>query len=414
MNFVKTSFYSGIGTAVNIVVRLVTNKIIAVYLGTNGMFLLGQLRDFLKFTTVFSNLGTTNGTIKYVSDHKEDIGRLKQYLITGFNIHLICSVIVGVLTFLFNKQLSVYLFDDSQYSTYLNVLALSLVTLSLHTFFMSVLNGMKKIKLYVIINIISALISAVVLVLLVLYFDTIGALYAFAVNQILILLISYLLISYYRPFKLRQLFGRINKSAFTNLSKFSIMAIAGPLCTIAATFFVRTFLSDTFDKDHAGSWEGMWRISAMYLLFLTTTFKFYLLPTFSSISGIALKREVFKVWRFIVPIILLITITIYVLKDIVIVTLLDDQFMLISTLMGFHLIGDVIRINGWVLGNILIAKAKTKAFVFFQIEWAVVFGVLTFVLVQSYGFLGVSMAYFGAYLIHFILMNIYFRKLLWL
>jgi PST family polysaccharide transporter len=202
--------------------------------------------------------------------------------------------------------------------------------------------------------------------------------------------------------------------SFKKLSQFSIMALVAPICLISATFFVRNFLKTEFDQSHAGSWEGMWRISAMYLLFLTTTFKFYLIPTFSSLSGQELRKEVFKVWKFMLPVIILITLTIYFLRDFMINTLLDEKFFLISVLIGYQLLGDTVRINAWVLGNILISKAKTKAFILFQIEWALVFSLLSYVLVNQFGFVGVAMAYFGAYLIHFILMNIYFRKLLWI
>ena len=55
MNFIKTSFLSGISTAISLLARLISTKIVAVYLGTNGMFLMGQLKDFLR-------LGNTIGS----------------------------------------------------------------------------------------------------------------------------------------------------------------------------------------------------------------------------------------------------------------------------------------------------------------------------------------------------------------
>ena len=36
MNFIKTSFLSGISTAISLLARLISTKIVAVYLGTNG------------------------------------------------------------------------------------------------------------------------------------------------------------------------------------------------------------------------------------------------------------------------------------------------------------------------------------------------------------------------------------------
>jgi PST family polysaccharide transporter len=149
-------------------------------------------------------------------------------------------------------------------------------------------------------------------------------------------------------------------------------------------------------------------------MFLTTTFKFYLLPTFSEISGNQLKKEVFKVWTLSIPTILIITLAVYFLKDFIIPLLFSKEFILINTILLFHLLGDAIKINSWVLGNILIAKANTKVFIFFQIGWAIIFCSLSVILIRIQGFVGVSIAYFLTYVLHFIAMNVYFRKLLWI
>lgn len=413
MNFIKTSFYSSISTTVSIVTKLITNKIVAVYLSTDGMYMLGQLKDFLNITNVFSNFGTLNGTIKYTAEFKDNETSLKSILGTSFKIHLYFSLLVCVILLVFNKPISEYIFGDDTYKTFFIVLGFSIVSVSIQALFLSILNGLKKVKIYVLINIISTIIGALILVALIINFNIDGALYAFAINQFLAFLVTAIIFVLYHPFKLSLLFDSFNKDSFKKLSQFSIMALIAPICLISATFFVRNFLKTEFDQNHAGSWEGMWRISALYLMFLTTTFKFYLIPTFSSLSGRELKNEVFKIWKFMLPVILIITLSIYVLRDFVINTFLDEKFFLISVLIGYQLLGDTIRINAWVLGNILISKAKTRAFILFQMEWAIVFSLLSYLLVNSYGFIGVSMAYFGAYLIHFLIMNIYFRKLLW-
>lgn len=414
MNFLKTSFYSGISTTISLVAKLITNKIVAVYLSTDGMYLLGQLKDFLNISNIVSNLGTVNGTIKYTAEYQEDEASLKDILTTSFKIHLYFSLLVLLVILLFNKSISQYLFNDVSYSTFLIILGFSIVSISIQTLFLSILNGLKRVKIYVLINVIATIVGALVLITLIINYNIKGALYAFAINQFLAFAVTLIILSIYKPFKLSLLFAPFKTSAFKKLSKFSLMALVAPICLISATFFVRNFLKAEFDQNHAGSWEGMWRISAMYLLFLTTTFKFYLIPTFSSLDGPELRNEVFKVWKFMLPVIIIITLTIYTLRDFVVNTLLDEKFFLISLLIGYQLLGDVIRINAWVLGNILISKAKTKAFILFQIEWALVFSLLSYFLVNEFGFIGVAMAYLGAYLIHFILMNIYFRKLLWI
>ena len=414
MSLLKTTFFSGISTAVSLVCRLITNKIVAVYLGTNGMFLLGQLKDFINIGKIAGSLGSGNGIIKYVASFKDDQEKMKSFLSTGLKLHIYFSLLVCFLTVIFKDQLSNYLFNDLKFSNVIALLSISFITVSIHGFFMAVFNGLKKIKTYITINIISTIIASALVVILVLKFELLGAFYAIVISQILGFTISILFMRKLNLISIENFSFKIDRTHFKNLTKFSYMAIAAPVCMIGATLFIRFFLNDELGSEYAGSWEGMWRISAIYIMFLTTTFKFYLLPTFSEISGDKLKREVFKVWTLSIPTIIIITLTVYFLKDFIIPLLFSKEFMLINTILLFHLLGDAIKINSWVLGNILIAKANTKVFIIFQIGWAIIFCALSIILINTYGFVGVSIAYFLTYVLHFIAMNIYFRKLLWI
>ncbi len=372
MNFIKTSLYSGISTAISLLVRLISNKIIALYLGTYGIFLLGQLKDFLRLSNVLSGFGIENGIIKYTSQFQESDEELKKILSTSFRIHLIFSLIFSILILFFSNIISEYLSLDFESKFYFLVLSISVISFSIHTLLMSIINGIKRIKLYVTINVVSVVISAIIMIALVLKYDVIGALYALIINQIITLAVTCILFYLYKPFKISLLFSSFDFNYFKKLSSFSIMAITGPTCLIISTFIVRYYISDEFDTNFAGSWEAMWRISAIYLLFLISTFKFYLIPTFSKLNNEDLKEEVFKIWKVVIPIIVIITAGVYLLRDIIITVLLSKEFFLINEIIFFHLLGDIIKINCWVLGNILISKADTKAFVFFQIEWSVI------------------------------------------
>ena len=413
MNFIRTSLYSGISTAISLLVRLISNKIIAVYLGTNGIFLLGQLKDFLRLSNVFSGFGIENGIIKYTSEFQNSDGELKKILSTSFKVHIFFSLIFSMVILIFRNTIAEYLLLDFDSTFYFLILAISIISFSIHTLLMSIINGIKKIKLYVTINIVSVVFSAILMITLVLKYAIIGALYALIINQIITLLVTLILFYIYKPFNFSLLFSDFNFKYFNKLSGFSIMAITGPTCLIISTFIVRYYLSDKFDTNSAGSWEAMWRISAIYLLFLISTFKFYLIPTFSKLNNENLKKEVFKIWKVVIPIIIVITAGVYLLRDLIITILLSNEFFLINEIIFFHLLGDIIKINCWVLGNILISKADTKAFVFFQIEWSVIFVILSYFLINAYGFWGVSLAYFITYIIHFTLLNIHLRKLLW-
>lgn len=414
MNLLKTSFFSAISTSVNLICRLITNKIIAIYLGTNGMFLLGQLKDLISIGTNVGNIGSANGIIKYTAEYKDDTKKLSAFLNSGLKINLYFSGIVCILVLVFKNQISSYFFNTINFSNSLVILSFSFITVTLHTFFIAVFNGLKQIVIFVKINVISAVISALIMILLVVKLNIIGAFYAISINQIIIFFITLFFVKKLNYFSFKQFNFKIDRAHFKNLTKFSLMAISGPVCLIGATLFVRFYLNNKLGYNFAGSWEGMWRLSGIYIMFITTTFQFYLLPTFSSISNDNLKKEVFKIWKYSIPTIILVTTSVYVLKDIIIRVIFSDEFSLINSIILFHLLGDIFKINTWVLGNVLISKAKTKVFIAFQIAWAIAFSTLVLIFVEKYGFVGVSYAYFGAYIVHFISMNFYFRKLLWI
>jgi|TARA_B100001059_G_scaffold92648_1_gene91760 PST family polysaccharide transporter len=413
MNFIKTSFLSGLSTGISLIARLISTKIVAIYLGTNGMFLLGQLKDFLRLSNTISSFGIENGIIKYTSEYEKQETELKGVIGTSFKINFFSAVFVSGLILIFKERVSDFLQINFDQNFYFLILIISVISASINTCFLSIYNGLKKIELYVLINIFSNVLSAALIILLVLKMKIIGAFYALALNQILSLLINILFYLYFKPFKIKWILESFLKENLKKLSKFSIMAIAGPSCLIISTFIIRDHIYNEFGSDYAGSWEAMWRISAIYLLFLITTFKFYLIPTFSKVNDNKLRSEVFKIWKVTIPIIILITVAVYMTRNIIIDLLLSKEFILINVIIFFHLLGDIIKINCWVLGNIMISKADTKSFVFFQVEWSTLFILFSYLFIEMYGFVGVSISYLVTYVIHFGLLNLYYRKLLW-
>ena len=361
-------------------------------------------------------MGIETGTVKYSSELNEKENNFKDLLATSFKIHLFTSLIIIALILFFYNYLTLSLSEEmSEMNNYFfkYILCFSILSFSIQTFIMSVLNGLKKIKIFIFINILATIISGGVLIYLVVNYLTIGAYYALILSPIITLITALIISLFLKPFKLNFLNSVFKLQHFKNLSNFSLMAIIAPLCLISATFIVRYYIYEEFDSNHAGSWEAMWRISAIYLLFLTTTFKFYLVPTFTNLENNSLKKEVFKIWKTTLPIIIIITLGVYISKDLIINILFTSEFNLVNSLILFHLLGDIIKINCWVLGNILVAKAKTNHFILFQLEWSIIFVFLSIILVNIYGFVGLSIAYFITYIIHFLLLNIYFRKLLW-
>ena len=136
MNFIKTSFLSGLSTAISLLARLISTKIVAVYLGTNGMFLMGQLKDFLRLGNTIGSFGIENGIVKYVSEYEKEKNKLSEIIGTSFKINLTSAIIFSLSILIFKNQIADFLQINFSENFYFIILVLSVTSASIHTCFL--------------------------------------------------------------------------------------------------------------------------------------------------------------------------------------------------------------------------------------------------------------------------------------
>lgn len=412
MNFFKTSILAGIKTIVTMTLGLLTNKFLALFIGSEGFAVVGQLKDFLKIGLSIGQLGFDRGIVKYTAEFKDTPEKLKKYLSTIFKSQLVLSTVIAILVIIFKDFLSYYLADLSNYNNYFVLLGLSIVPMVLFTSGMSVLNGLHDIKRFTYIAIIANILGSGSALMLIYYFGLTGVIINLALIQIYNILV-FLGFVVVKPFKLDWFKEKIQKREFNQLTKYSIMSIVGTLTLSLTLIAIRKYLNYQFSIEYAGYWEALWRLSMIFVTVLTSAFGFYLLPTFSKLNARHLKKEIFKIWKITIPISIISGVLLIILRDLAINLVYTEEFLIISGLMVFQICGDIIKINSWVLGNLILAKTYVKTYVTVQIGWSLIFFTLSILFTQKYGFVGIAIAYLISYIIHFLFMNIYFRKLLW-
>ena len=198
-----------------------------------------------------------------------------------------------------------------------------------------------------------------------------------------------------------------------NLSKYALMAFTSAACVPVSHMVVREYLSNTFGLQTAGYWEAMWRLSAAYLMLVTTTLSVYYLPRLSELkSASEIKLEVLQGYRIILPIAILSALIIYFMKDFIIVTLFTKDFLPMRELFAWQMLGDTLKIGGWILAYLMLGKAMVKLFIFSEVIFAVGFVVFTWVFTSLLGFQGVAIAHAVNYLLYWLVMAFFvWRKL---
>ncbi|MDN5093709.1 O-antigen translocase [Aliarcobacter butzleri] len=410
MTLIKTSVLTAISTIIKVISGFVINKVIALYVGPSGLAVVGQLQNFMSIVTTFSNGAITQGVVKYTAEY-QTIEQKQKIFSTSIIISLVCSLIISIFLFGFSEYLSELILKDIQYSSVFIVFGTTIFLFALNTVLMSILNGQKEIKKYVLVNIASSIFSLFFTSFLIMQLNLMGALYALVVNQSVIFFVTLGFVVKSSWFKLEYFKQGLDKESLSKLSRYSLMAITSALTVPVSHLIVRNYIGENLSWDDAGYWQGIWYISTMYLMVITTSLSVYYLPKLSEIQDkTELKKEIFHGYKIIMPIVLVMSLVIFLLKEYVILIAFSDKFMPMMELFALQLIGDVIKIASWLLGYITLAKAMTKTYISLEILGSLSFVLLSIYFVDNYGLVGITYAYALNYFLYMFVMIYIFRK----
>jgi len=412
MTLIKTSVLTAISTIIMMISGFIINKVLAMYVGPSGLAVIGQLRDFIGIITTFSNGAITQGIVKYTAEYKT-IEEKRKIFSSSITISLICSLLISLLLFVFREYLSELILKDIQYSSVFLVFGVTVFLFALNTVLMSILNGQKEIQKYILVNVTSSIFSLFFTSFLIMQLNLLGALYALVVNQSVIFFVTLSFVIKSNWFKLEYFKEGIDKDSLVKLSKYSLMAITSVLTVPISHLIIRNYIGENLSWDEAGYWQGIWYISTMYLMVITTALGVYYLPKLSEIQDkVELQKEIFNGYKIIMPIVVLMAFGIFILKEFVVEIAFSKQFIPMLELFKWQLIGDVIKIASWLLSMIMLAKAMTKLFIYTEIFFSISFVVLTINLINYFGLIGVTYAFSINYTFYFIFVIFYFRKVL--
>ncbi|HMG66507.1 MAG TPA: O-antigen translocase [Chitinophagaceae bacterium] len=412
-DLVKVSFLNAVATVIRMLTGFVSVKVVAAIIGPAGVALLGQLNNFAQILLSVSNGGINAGITKYTSEFSDSEKDYILYLGTGFWITVVLSVISSLVLFTGAGYFSEDILHDIKYKSVFYIFGATIFLYALNALLTAVINGFKEYKKYVIANIAGSLVGMVFAIVLSVRYGIYGALISTVTFQSIVFFITLWLVVKSYWFKWKSFLLKFNKKVAVQLGHYSLMAIASAVTVPAGQIIVRDFIIKDRSLTDAGLWEGINRISGMYLMVITASLSVYFLPKLSELkTQKELRNEVLSVYKLVVPFMILTTFVIYVLRVFIIHLLFTSEFTGMQNLFAFQLIGDILKILGWVLGYLLLSKAMTKTYIVMEIVNFILLVVISYFLVRWYGSLGATIAFAIVYFIYFIVMCIVFRSLL--
>ena len=404
--------------SIHIIVRILTGAamswILARLLGTAGMAVMGNFRNFFQGLQTFSVLGMENGLVRYAAEYKDRKSDLTSIFSTAWILTLAVSILLSIGVFFLAAPLDKYLIGfDTSYAFVFKGLAITMPFYVMFTIISTLLQGFEWFKKFVFINIVISLLVFLASVLLIYNYLLSGALIAVVITPVIQCLVA--MVIWWRLKKevsLRQLLKQgFSLDRFKPLMSYSGMALLSALLIPVTFIAVRQDIRFTIGDETAGNWEGLQRISGYYMMFVTTLVSLYVLPQLSKdFSHRNFRKTAAHFYKTILPPVTLGLITIYLCRDFIVNYLFTVEFEGMLPMFKWQLAGDFVKVITTVLAFRFIAVNDLKRYAIAEVVSLASFFIANYFLIRIYGSEGVVMAHLASYLIYLTVILFMLRK----
>ena len=413
MNLFKTSIYSGLSQATSVAVGLISVKIVASKIGPEGIALQGQFINSTAILSIISGAAIGAGVIKYLAEYKEDKDEQLKIIKAAITITAVSCIIVSLIPIIGAYWFAEHMLKDSKYISVYWIYGAFLPFITFNTLFSFILNGLKKIPALTFVNIFTSIINLIFLILLSKSYGVYGVLITASIISFFVFLLHLYFFYKNKWFSILALRPLWDKEIYTKFFKFSAMSLLAGLGMPFIQIIIRDKIIHTSGLTDAGYWQTVTRISDFYLSFLISVLSVYFLPKLSELKeNHEIRKEIFQTGKVIIPAIILMSTIIWLGKDLLIKYLLTEKFLPTRPLFFFQLLGDIFKVGGWMLSNILWAKALTKKYLLIDTFSLLLYVGISYLCISQFGLWGSTFGFFVTYLIYFLIMCVANRKYL--
>jgi PST family polysaccharide transporter len=409
----KVLSLNAIAVFVQFVLGLISVNIVSVYLGPNGMALMGNLRNFTSIFKSISIVGLKEGFIKLFIENKETEQRKKIFstFLTFFGlVTIVCSLVI----ILFASTWSELLFQTDVYTDYLILFGLLLPFFTLQSFLAALLNAQQFFKKLIGLQ----LVSSIVIFALTTYFtirnQLDGAVLTLVISDVVLLICTLFFLHKNESFQYFNTLKNIDFTYLKSIQKFLLMALVSAIVIPLTSLLIRNLIISDISLDAAGNWEAVNRISGFYMMFFSAGLSMYYLPKLSELkTDIEFKKELLYYFKTLVPLFILVLFVVFVAKNWILDIVLASKFQMVKSLLIWQLLGDLFKIMTLAFGYQILVKAMVNKYLIIEIIFNVLFYFGVLFLLKYFSVEGAVMAYFYANVITFLVVLYFFRKLIY-
>lgn len=364
--FKSTSVFGGV-KLFQILVAIIRAKIVALFLGTNGMGISALLTSTTAMVQSLSELGLSFSIVKDVSESYEN-NNTKKYnttIVVFLRLLLITGLSGAILIIILSSLLSQITFDNTTYYYHF-------ILLSIYVFFTTVNNGLqalfqgtRKLKEIALTTILSSTFSIIIGLPLYYYFKVEGIVPALIISSFFNFFINYYFSRDFFKVKIK-----ITKNEFWDeslkLINVGIIVVLLGIVSSSIPFFINTYITQKGTLTDLGLYQAGLSLTTQYLsvVFSAMTVDYY--PRLSAINkdNEKIKNLANQQSEIMLLVILPLVLCLMVFVKQAISILLTPEFIPIVNFVRLMGIGMFLQASSYSMGLIAFAKGDKKNYMY--------------------------------------------------
>ena len=403
----------GSAQAVNILISIVRMKVLALLLGPAGIGLLSIYNNLLNMASTAAGIGMDSSGVRQIASVKGEEQALSRARSVLFAAHLVQGVLAMLGVWFLRANIAKWLLGDREYATEVGLIGVAILLGLLGTAQITLLQGMRRISDLSRVTILSALISTVFGLVAVWFYGEAGLIWFVVVQELTTIMIA---LRYTR---------RLPKPSAPRPSLVEIWEVWKPMAKLGSAFmlaafattatllFIRSLIGQNLGIVAAGQFAAAWGLTVTYIGFLLGAMGVDFYPRLTEVIGNPqiTNKLVNDQAQFGLAIGGPLILVMIGMAPWVMSLLYSSEFDEAAGMLQVQMLGNVIKIVAFPLGYMFIAAARSKLYLFTQLNWNVFFLFMVWCWLPQYGLAAVGVAFSTAYVLNFTIANILLRRL---
>ena len=413
-----TSLFGGV-QFINIILRLIRSKAIALLIGPIGMGISNLLLTTMELINGLTNLGLERSAVKDISLANTNSNSKSVAITISILKKLVwLTITVGVILMVLSAPwLSEIAFGNKDYTISFRWISIALLFKQLSSSQLAILQGLRKLKSLAKANLLGNFIGLLITLPLYYYYK-IDAI----VPAIIIATFMSFIFTYYYSHKLDIKSVTISRKEAVSEGKgminLGVMLSLSSLITLLVAYIIRIYIGSANETEELGLIDvGLYSAGFVILnSYVGIIFNAMGTDYFPRLSEIAndikkLRKTVLEQATVAILLITPIIVVFLACAPFIIVILYSHEFSPIVAMVTWGILGMIFKAVSWSMGYMIIAKGDSKVFIKTAIGFNTILLSINIIGYHFGGLEGVGISFFIYYIIHFIAIRIitYYR-----